>query len=49
VRNGWLDNPQAFFATPPPLTEVSIRRVKQGERCHERISFDSGYAPSVFR
>jgi hypothetical protein len=44
-RNGWLDNPEPFFATPPPLTEVSIRRVKQGERCHERISFDSGYAP----
>ena len=44
-QNGWLDNPEAFFATPPPLTEVSIRRVEQGDRCHERISFDSGYAP----
>ena len=44
-QNGWLDNPEAFFATPPPLTEVSIRRVEEGERCHERISFDSGYTP----
>lgn len=44
-RNGWLDNPESFFAPPPPLSEVTVRQVNDGERSHERISFDSGYAP----
>lgn len=44
-RKGWLDNPAGFFAPPPPLTDVTVRQVKSRRRPHERIVFDSGYAP----
>ncbi|WP_099020554.1 alpha/beta hydrolase family protein [Mycolicibacterium palauense] len=44
-QNGWLDHPETFFPEPPPLDEVSTRRIVDGKRSHERISFDSGYAP----
>jgi pimeloyl-ACP methyl ester carboxylesterase len=47
-RNGWLDNPEGFFVTPPPLSEaseVTTRHVKDGRRSHDRIVFDSGYTP----
>ena len=40
---GWLNNPQRYFGQPPPLTDVTVREVK-GRR-HERLAFDSGYAP----
>lgn len=43
--NGWLDNPEGFFTAPPPLPEVTVREMTGGGRFHERISFDSGYAP----
>src|ERR1700758_5074130 len=26
-RKGWLDKPAGFFATPPPLTGVTVRQV----------------------
>lgn len=42
---GWLDKPAGFFADPPSLTDVTVRSVKSGRRNHERIVFDSGYAP----
>ena len=44
-RRGWLDKPEGFFAPPPPLTDVTVRQVKSRRRPHERIVFDSGYAP----
>ena len=44
-RRGWLDKPEGFFASPPPLTDVTVRRVKGRRRSHERIVFDSGYQP----
>ena len=44
-RRGWLDKPEGFFASPPPLTDVTIRQVKGRRRSHERIVFDSGYKP----
>lgn len=44
-QRGWLDDPQAFFAAPPPLTEVTVRPAGKGDRRYERISFESGYAP----
>jgi hypothetical protein len=44
-RSGWLDNPEGFFAAPPPLPEVTVRQVKDRRRSHERIVFDSGYVP----
>ena len=44
-RRGWLDRPEGFFASPPPLTDVTIRQMKGRRRSHERIVFDSGYKP----
>ena len=44
-RRGWLDKPEGFFASPPPLTDVTIRQMKGRRRSHERIVFDSGYKP----
>ena len=45
-RNGWLDDPESFFAPPPPLPGVDVRTVGSGGRRHHRISFDSGYQPA---
>ena len=42
---GWLDNPEGFFAPPPPLTDVTVRHVEGRRRSHDRIVFDSGYEP----
>ena len=44
-RNGWLEKPQGFFSDPPAPAEVSIRKFSTRNRTHERLSFDSGYAP----
>lgn len=44
-RKGWLDNTEGFFASPPPLIDVTVRKVNSRRRAHERISFDSGYKP----
>jgi len=44
-KKGWLKKPQGFFSAPPPPKDVSIRTFTKGNRTHERISFDSGYAP----
>ena len=44
-QRGWLDKPEGFFTPPPPLTDVTIRRFTSAGRAHERIVFDSGYAP----
>jgi len=44
-QHGWLEDPERFFAAPPALSEVNVRRAGKGERSHERISFDSEYAP----
>jgi len=44
-RNGWLEKPQGFFSAPPVPTEVSVRKFSSRNRTHERLSFDSGYAP----
>lgn len=44
-RRGWLDNTEGFFASPPPLTDVTVRRVNSRRRPYSRIVFDSGYKP----
>jgi hypothetical protein len=44
-RNGWLDNPEGFFAAPPPLPDVTVREANDRGRSYQRIVFDSGYAP----
>ncbi|MCW2649297.1 MAG: hypothetical protein JWR32_273 [Mycobacterium sp.] len=43
--HGWLDNPEAFFTPPPPLTQLSIHYMRRRRHSHERITFDSGYEP----
>ncbi|KZS57485.1 hypothetical protein A4G26_15770 [Mycobacterium kansasii] len=43
--NGWLTDPEGFFAAPPPLTEVAVKRVDSMGRSYQRLSFDSGYEP----
>ena len=42
---GWLEEPEGFFAAPPPLTDVTVKTVTTRGRTQERISFDSGYEP----
>ena len=42
---GWLADPEAFFPAPPPLTDVTTRSFTNRNRTHQRITFDSGYAP----
>ena len=42
---GWLEEPEGFFAAPPPLTDVTVKTVTTRGRSHERLSFDSGYEP----
>ena len=42
---GWLDKPQDFFTAPPAPAEVAVRSFTNRNRTHERVTFDSGYAP----
>jgi hypothetical protein len=44
-RRGWLDKPQDFYETPQAPAQVSVRSFTSRGRTHERLSFDSGYAP----
>jgi pimeloyl-ACP methyl ester carboxylesterase len=46
-EKGWLDNPRRFFAAPPPLPDVAIRKVKGNRRSLHRIFFDSEYRPRL--
>ncbi len=42
---GWLDNPEGFYATPAPPTDVTVMPVTSMGRRYERLSFESGYEP----
>jgi hypothetical protein len=42
---GWLEKPKGFFAKPPPLPEVTVRKVKGHKDSFYRILYDSGYTP----
>ncbi len=46
-QQGYLETPEDFFATPPPLTDVAVRPVKTRGRSYERMVFESGYQPEV--
>ena len=35
---GWLDNPEGFFAPPPPLTDVTVKRVSSMGRTYSGCS-----------
>ncbi|WP_262490984.1 alpha/beta hydrolase family protein [Mycobacterium simiae] len=44
-NRGWLAWPRGFFADPPPLSDVTVRKIKGRRRTFYRMFFDSGYAP----
>jgi hypothetical protein len=44
-QHGWLEKPEGFFAVPPPLTDVTVKRVNNLGRRYERLFFDSDYEP----
>src|ERR1035441_2995430 len=44
-NKGWLDKPKRFFVEPPPLSDVTVRKVKGHRSSFYRIFFDSGYTP----
>ena len=44
-EKGWLEEPERFFAAPPPLTDVSVRPVTSRGRTYSRMFFDSDYEP----
>jgi hypothetical protein len=44
-HKGWLEKPKGFFGKPPPLSDVTVRKVKGRKRSFDRIFFDSGYTP----
>ncbi len=45
AHQGWLDDPDRFFAAPPPLTDVDVKPVSTMGRHYQRFSFDSDYEP----
>ena len=46
-KRGMLAAPEKFFAAPPPLTDVTLLPRRGRLRSHDRIRWDSGYAPAV--
>lgn len=42
---GFLNAPEKLFAAPPPLTEVTVLPREGRWRSHDRIRWESGYAP----
>ncbi len=44
-EQGWLQQPEGFFAAPPPLTDVTVRPVNSLGRRYERLFYDSEYQP----
>jgi hypothetical protein len=44
-QQGWLEQPEGFFAPPLPLTDVTVKPVNSMGRTYQRIFFDSEYEP----
>ena len=44
-NQGWLDNPEGFFAPPPPPADVTVRTIDNLGRTYQRLFFDSDYEP----
>jgi dienelactone hydrolase len=42
---GWLDDPASYHETPPPLTDVHLRKARSGAIRYTVMSFESGYEP----
>jgi len=41
-NKGWLDNPEGFFAPPPPPADVTVRTVDNLGRTYQRLFFGPG-------
>jgi hypothetical protein len=44
-QRGFLANPKAFFASPPPLTDLTLHHVIRRRHRYQRFVFESGYTP----
>jgi len=44
-QRGWLERPEGFFTTPPPLTDVTVSPVTIRRQPMHRAVFESGYEP----
>lgn len=44
---GWLDDPAAYHADPPPLREVVIDNLMTRREPYQHLRFESGYAPAA--
>jgi len=42
---GWLEKPDTYHATPPPLEKISLRPARSRDIAFEHLSFESGYEP----
>lgn len=45
-RRGWLNNPGGYFKKPPAGVEVAVSQLKGRAENHQRLVFESGYAPN---
>lgn len=44
-ERGWIDAPERYHRTPPPLEKVELRRRRARGIPFEHLSFESGYEP----
>jgi dienelactone hydrolase len=44
-ERGWLEKPESYHATPPPLTDADLRPARVRGRAYEHLRFESGYEP----
>ena len=44
-ERGWLEKPETYHGTPPPLVDVDLRGRRHRSIVFEQLSFESGYVP----
>lgn len=44
-QRGWLDRPETYHQTPPPLVDPELTRRSVGGVSFEHLTFESGYQP----
>lgn len=42
---GWLEHPEEYHRTPPPLVDVDLKPAESGGLHFEHLTFESGYSP----
>lgn len=45
TEQGWLDDPEGFFATPPDLTDAAVRPIKNRRQTLDLMTFESRFEP----